>query len=155
MDIGGKPGYLIVDYPNPRGLRREWTSTRSCNMAPWLAALIGIMGGVLSADERPGPQRKRAPGSDRDDNTKWRTEADIKLESIDVNWKPQVNQRLKTLDARTLNLDKQLVDHNKAVIAELRKVNEGITNLGTTVALAVQAREYLEERVEKLEDGRK
>ena len=93
--------------------------------------------------------------ADRDDNTKWRTEADIKLESIDVNWKPQVNQRLKTLDARTLNLDKQLVDHNKAVIAELRKVNEGITNLGTTVALAVQAREYLEERVEKLEDGRK
>ncbi len=91
---------------------------------------------------------------DRDANTIWRTEADIKLESIDVNWKPQVNSRLDSLDKRMLNLDKQLVDHNKAVISELRKVNEGINNLGTTVALAVQAREYLEERVEKLEGGR-
>ena len=91
---------------------------------------------------------------DRDANTKWRTEADIKLESIDVNWKPQVNARLVSLEDRALNQDKQLVEQNKTMIKEIREVKRGITDLDKTVALAVQARENLGERVEKLEEGR-
>ena len=91
---------------------------------------------------------------DRDEDTRWRTEADIKLDSIDVNWKPQVNARLSSLEDRMLNLDKQLAEQNKTVILEIRKVRDSINDLDKTVALAVQARVNLEERFEKLEDKR-
>ena len=37
------------------------------------------------------------------------------------------------------------------VLKELREVNDGINRMDKTVALAVQARENLEERVEKIE----
>ena len=88
---------------------------------------------------------------DRDEQTSWRTEADIKLDSIDLGWKPQVNTRLDALDERMLNLDKQLVEQNKTVIKELRAVNAGISQLDKTVALAIQARENLQKRVEQIE----
>ena len=107
---------------------------------------------IQRAKDRGEVSSQRA--TDRDEQTKWRTEADLKLESIDVNWKPQVNTRLDSLDKRMLNLDKQLVEHNKTVISELRSVNKGINQLDKTVALAVQARQNLEERVEKLEGTR-
>ena len=51
-----------------------------------------------------------------------------------------------------LNLDKQLAEQNKTVILEIRKVRDSINDLDKTVALAVQARENLEERVEKFEE---
>ena len=101
------------------------------------------------AKDRDAASRQRA--KDRDEETKWRTEADIKLESIDLNWKPQVNARLDSLDKRMLNFDRQLVEQNKTVIKELREVNNGINRLDKTVALAVQARENLKERIEKIE----
>ena len=113
---------------------------------------------IQRAKDRGEVLKQRA--TDRDERTKWRTEADIKLESIDVNWKPHVNARLGSLEDRALNQDIQLLEQNKTMIKEIREVKKGITDLDKTVALAVQARENLGERVEnigerveKLEDG--
>ena len=64
---------------------------------------------IQRAKDRDEGSRQRA--RDRDERTKWTTEADIKLDSIDVNWKPQVNARLDSLDKRMLNLDKQVVEN--------------------------------------------
>ena len=81
--------------------------------------------------ERKKSERERQ--QDRDAQTKWRTEADIKLDSIDVNWKPQVNARLGSLEDRALNQDKQLVEQNKTMLNEIRDVKKGLSGLDQEV----------------------
>ena len=82
---------------------------------------------------------------------RWRTKADIVIDSIDVTWKPQVNQRLDTVDGRLSAIDQSLITQNQEILKELRKMNSGITTMDKNLALAVQARENLEVRVDRME----
>ena len=82
---------------------------------------------------------------------RWRSAAETKLESIDVTWKPQVNQRLDTAEERLNTFDKALIQQNREILVELRAMNSNITKMDKNLALAVQAREHLEERVDKIE----
>ena len=88
-------------------------------------------------------------------NARWRTQADIKLEAIDVNWKPQVNQRLDSHDDQLSTLNKSLIEQNREILQELRTINKNINSLAQSLALAVQAREFLEGRVDKFEAEQK
>lgn len=82
---------------------------------------------------------------------KWRTEADAKLQTIDVTWKPQVNQRLDIAEERLGTIDKSLIEQNQEILKELRQMNASMATMDKHLALAVQSREHLEERVKKLE----
>ena len=84
---------------------------------------------------------------------RWRAKADIVISSIDVSWKPQVNQRLDTVDDRLSAIDQSLITQNQDILKELRQMNRGITTMDKNLALAVQARENLEVRVDRMEKG--
>ena len=82
---------------------------------------------------------------------RWRTKAEVKLEAIDVTWQPLVDARLDSHDDRHKNIDANLLGQNKEILKELREMNASITAMDKNLAVAVEARHSLAERVVKLE----
>ena len=82
---------------------------------------------------------------------RWRTKADLVIDSIDVMWKPQVNQRLDTNDGRLSAMEQGLITQNQEILKELRTMNANLVAMDKNLALAVQARKNLELRVDKME----
>ena len=84
---------------------------------------------------------------------RWRSKADLVIDSIDVMWKPQVNQRLDTVDGRLSAMEQGLITQNQEILKELRMMNAGITTMDKNLALEVQARKNVEVRVDRMEKG--
>ena len=84
---------------------------------------------------------------------RWRSKADLVIDSIDVMWKPQVNQRLDTVDGRLSAMEQGLITQNQEILKELRMMNAGITTMDKNLALEVQARKNVEVRVDRMERG--
>ena len=102
---------------------------------------------------------------DRDGETKWRTEADLKLaeihpnwtaklDSIDVKWKPGVEARLETLEDRQLNIEKQVAQSSDTIVDKLEMINSSLHEMNTNIAVMNKSMEYFQTRVEKLESNR-
>ena len=85
-------------------------------------------------------------GKNKEDRIRWETEADrklegisddwsIKMDSIDVNWKPQVNIRIGNLEDRMGRLEAQLLENINSVVSELKQTNKLLNEMNTHLAL--------------------
>ena len=84
-------------------------------------------------------------------HARWRTTADIKLNSINVAWKPQINAILQEHGERLNSIDTALVEQNKEILQELRTLNQNVVTMDKNLAMAILERQHLEERFERHE----
>lgn len=113
-----------------------------------IAAVVGVIIAVWQFKSTNNKERDTL----RDEITAWKTQADIKLETIDVAWKPAVNNSISSLDNRMLNLETQLLNNISAVVDKLEKTNELLTDMNGNLRVFDHRITRLEADVEKHTD---
>ena len=92
-----------------------------------IAALVAIWQAIV--------QTRKSREEFRDEFTEWRTKADIKLDSIDVAWKPGVDMMLTSLDNRMGHLERQLLENIGNIVEKLERTNELLGEMNTHLAV--------------------
>ena len=93
---------------------------------------------------------------------RWRTQAESKLQTIDVTWKPAVNKEIDRLGAElskeTGRLGDELTRNNQRreelhneLMSEMRHIRDRISDMDKRLAVDVETHKALAARVEKLE----
>ena len=92
-----------------------------------IAALVAIWQAIV--------QTRKSREEFRDEFTEWRTKADIKLDSIDVAWKPGVDMMLTSLDNRMGHLERQLLENIGNIVEKLERTNELLGEMNKHLAV--------------------
>ena len=84
---------------------------------------------------------------------RWRSEADTKLQSIDVTWKPYVNSEIQRLSEEAVKREYRREEQHKELLAAIRENGDTISELDKHLAVSIQRQEDLTARVERLEQS--